>query len=142
MFAMISVFSVYWDLPYGTACVLSWRMLHVHLIMCILLLLNIMLYKYQLSLSCPMCHLRIDSHKWYISYFCSMAFYIACLWIYSISIIRQRFQRAHFTFYSPFGPILHTMLWKYKVLIYLLKNKWKEKKVVLPDNKTCNISLY
>ena len=65
MFDMISVFSMYWDLPYCTACVLSWRVLHVHLIMCILLLLNIMLYKYQLSLSCPMCHLRLVFPYWF-----------------------------------------------------------------------------
>ena len=41
-----------------------------------------------------------------------------------MSIIRQRPQRAHFTSYSPFGPIPHTMPWKYWVFIYLLGLPW------------------
>ena len=50
---------MYRGLPCGLACDFSWRIFHVHLTrIFFLLLLGVMLYKYQLSSSGPMCHLR------------------------------------------------------------------------------------
>ena len=50
----------------GLVCGQSWRIVHIHLRrMCILLLLEGMLYKYQLILSGLMCHLRPEFPYWY-----------------------------------------------------------------------------
>ena len=65
MLNMSSVFLNLQGLLCDPECGWSWRRFHVHLRrMCILLLLDEMLYKYQLSLSGLLCHLRTVLPCW------------------------------------------------------------------------------
>ena len=118
MLDMILIFLIYQSLPCGPACGQSWRMLHDRLRrLCILLLLDGMLYKYQLSPTHLKCHLRPVFPYWfYFWIICPLKKVVKSPTIVLLSILSFMFIGIYLTYWG--APILGAYI--YLQLLYLI----------------------